>query len=134
MEFATINRLIYNALITLSPVMTSKVSMFDLNDHYSHPPFLRFRFEGKPKDDIIYVKIKNAIDGFEGNLKWRLTTKNESENYIIMPSLIETSNEEEYLYKKEYYISVLGEDIYNRKIEDGINDIPRLAKAICNNY
>ena len=63
-------------------------------------------------------------------MKWSLTVRDWSENYIIMPSFLNMIDEDKFLNQEDYYISILGEEAYNRKVEEAILDIPQLAQAI----
>jgi hypothetical protein len=132
MDYRTVNRLIYEALENIAPIETSKVSMFALDNPRRHPPFLRFRFKNIAKNNDIYKRIKEAIENFQGHLKWKLYTNESTQNYIILASFIQSNNEEQFLYQSEYFISILGKDIYNEKIEQSIIDIPGLAEKIIN--
>ena len=130
MNLNKINRLIFETIETIAPIETSRVSMFDLDDKYKYPPFFRFRFKNKQKDDKIYEKIKNAIICFEGNLRWKLVTKNESKNFIILPSIVDIDEMDQILFQRENYISLFGEILYKKKIDECIADIPKLAEVI----
>lgn len=130
MNDASISRLVFKALEFLRPIQTARVSMFDLNNPYTYPPFLRFRFAGKLKDDKICERVRNAIDCFEGKLKWTLTSREGVENYVIKPMFVNKDEEVRSSNKKDYFVSVLGEELYRKKIDDAIEDIPKLAKAV----
>ncbi len=127
MNVEEINRLLYKTLEQIAPIKTSKVSMFDLSYQEKHPPYLRFKFENKSKDDIIYSKLEEIIQNFNGNLQWKLYSSKLTDNYIIMPCFVDKEDEVKYLNNKEYFVSILGEVIYNKKIESAISDIPELA-------
>jgi hypothetical protein len=109
-----LNNLIYEALASCFDVETSLVSIFDST--FSRPPALRFRFRDKPKNDETYIKIKNIIARFEGKLKWEMLTNENTKNYLIKPSLLNIDNEI-YLFKNRLdYISVIGEEEYEKKL------------------
>ena len=130
MESINISFLVFKALESLAPLATSKVSMFDVDDKYGHPPFIRFRFKGVLKNDKIYSIIKFAVENFSGNVKWKLSTKPSLENYILITSFFAEFTEFDNFYKKEFYISKLGENLYTKMIDDAIEDIPMLSKLI----
>lgn len=130
MDFNKINTIIFETLETLASIETSKVSMLDTSDKYSSFPFLRFRFKGKNKDDIIYYEIQNIINSFQGKLKWEMTTIDESKNYVISPKITDANILVSSKEKKDKFIDEFGFDIYMKIIDDCINDIPELAKAI----
>lgn len=130
MEFDKINTLIFETLECFAPIETSRVSMFDTEDRYSHLPFCRFKFKNKKKEDEIYKKIKIAVESFEGNLKWKLITKPDSENFLILPVFNNEENIE--LNDKDYFIFIFGENGFQKKIDESIDDIPKLAKVISN--
>lgn len=125
-----INRSVFEALDNIAPIQTSKVSMYAIDDSYAHPPFLRFRFKGVLKHDPIYNHIKLVIENFKGNLEWSLITKPESQNYIIILSFFVDSLTLGNFYKKDFYVSKLGNDLYNELIDKSIEDIPNLSIAI----
>ena len=130
MNLENINRLVFEAMETIAPIETARVSMFSIDNQYNHPPFFRFRFKNIDKNDPIYTKIMNSISLFKGNLKWKCSTVDYSNNYIIYPCILDTYDESDSINKKERYIAILGENLYYKKIDDCINDIPELAKAI----
>lgn len=130
MEYSSINTLIYETIEQIAPLSTSKVSMFDINHINSHPPFLRFKFKNRSLDDSIYAKIKDVIYNFQGNLKWRIQTSASTGNAIIMPSFTDDENEDMFLNQKNYFISILGEELYNKKIDSAIKDIPEIARSL----
>lgn len=130
MELNEINRLLFETLENISSIETSRVSMFDIEDQYSHSPFFRFKFKNKTKEDKIYTKIKNAIGSFKGNLEWDLVNKPESENFLILPIIFESKENYTGWDKKAHFISLYGESRYRKKIDESIDDIPALARAI----
>jgi len=132
MELDKINSLIFETLDSIAPISTSRVSMFNTKDKYYYVPFCRFKFKNKEKEDKIYKKIQVAIDSFEGNLEWKLLTKVESKNFLIVPII---SGENEIAWNdKESIISLIGESGYHEKIDECIDDIPKLAKVISANF
>lgn len=128
MELIKINRLMFQALESIAPVGTSRVSMFNVEDVYYYVPFCRFRFKNKTKEDEIYKKIQVAVDSFEGNLKWTMVTRSDIENFLIVP-IISHKNEMAW-NDKDYFISLYGESNYRKKIDECIDDIPSLALAV----
>lgn len=130
MKLSKVDTLVFEALEDIAPIETARVSMFDITDKYSYFPFLRFRFKNKEKEDMVYRKIKDIINGFEGNLKWDLVTKTESKNFLILPVITRLDKNVSTLDERTYFISLYGEDHYKKKIDDCIDDIPKLAKVI----
>jgi len=128
MEFDKINRLTFETLECIAAIETSRVLMFNPEDRYSHVPFFRFKFKNIKKDDLIYEKIQASINNFVGNLKWKLLTRFDSENFLIIPIIFQENNIA--WDDKDSFISLLGESSYRTKIDECIDDIPRLAKAI----
>lgn len=128
MELNKIDSLMFEALQSIAPVGTSRVSMFNVKDVYSYVPFCRFRFKNKTKEDEIYKKIQVAVDSFEGNLKWAMVTRSDIENFLIVPII---SHENEMAWNdKDYFISLYGESNYRKKIDECIDDIPNLALVV----
>lgn len=128
MEFDKLNTLIFETLEGIAPLGTSRVSMFNIDDKYSNVPFFRFKFKDKKKEDEIYKRIQVAINGFNGNLKWELVTRFDSENFLIIP-IIDQENRVNW-NDKESLIALYGESGYRKKIGEIIDDIPKLAKVI----
>lgn len=128
MEFNKTNRLIFESLESIAPIVTSRVSMFDTKDRYSHVPFCRFRFKDLRKSDEIYKKIQSVVDSFEGKLKWKLDSRIDSENFLIFPII---SHENMRAWNdKEALMSLLGESVYRKKIDECVDDVPKLADVI----
>lgn len=127
------NRSIFLALSKIAKIATSKVSMYAIDDPYSHPPFLRFRFENIDKEDEKYNFLRNALAKFKGNLDWNLMTKSESSNFIIIPVIFSDDLEKDF-YNKEYYREKFTQLKYQQLINNAIEDIPNLANYISEEY
>ncbi|OIN55609.1 hypothetical protein [Arsenicibacter rosenii] len=130
MDYDQTNTLIYEALESLAPLATAKASMFPTDDKYGHPPFLRFRFKNKNKNDTIYHNIKYALERLNGRVKWELYEKPDTENYLIIPVFFERLNTGIRFYDKEVYLALLGKELYYKKIDEALDDIPALAEMI----
>ena len=130
MENTNSNFLIFEALERIYTLSTSKISMFSIDDKYKHPPFMRFKFKEILKDDEIYSKLRLVVENFSGNVKWKLITKDNIENYLLIPAIFTDLSEFGHFYNKEYYISKYGEDRYIKEIDAAIEDIPILSKLI----
>ena len=127
------NESLYLVLSKIAKIATSRVSMFSISDRYSHPPFLRFRFELLDKNDVSYIFLRNTITNFRGKLNWVLQTKYDSENFLIIP-LTFTDTLENNFYDKNFYIKKYSLLSYQKLIDDAIDDIPLLAQYISLEY
>ncbi|MCD0465972.1 hypothetical protein [Flavobacterium sp. ENC] len=127
------NRSIFLALSKIAKIATSKVSMYSIDDPYSHPPFLRFRFENIDKEDEKYNFLRDVFVNFKGNLEWNLMTKSESSNFIIIPDIFSDDLEKDF-YNQEYYREKFTLLEYHQLIDNAIEDIPNLAKYITLEY
>lgn len=128
MEYEQMNSILFDTINDIYPIATSRVSILPLNNDYNYFPYFRFRF--KDKDNVIYTKIKNIVDKFEGLWKWKMYTSENSLNYIILPAYVDVVNGYIRINKGEYLINSLGEEEFKRRIDDAIVDIPKLAEAI----
>ncbi len=127
MDDSQINTIMFETLEQIAPIGTARVSMFSITDRYSYIPFFRFRFKSINEDNKIYHQIKLAIEHFNGNVKWELFKNPDVRNYLIIPIIlckddIRWSDTE----KLKLY---LGDSFY-KKIDECIDDIPRLASQI----
>lgn len=129
MEKIDINTIIFETLNKISPIRTSRVSMFPLDDVYGHPPFLRFGFSLEDETELITI-LKKSVNEFEGNLKWIIIKKKESKNCILIPVIFEEISSEGQFYKKDFWIKQFGENIYKHYIDSALEDIPKLAEHL----
>jgi hypothetical protein len=124
------SRLIFEVLSEIQPIETALVSMWSLSNKYARIPFLRFRFKGFTKDDIIYERLKNIIDNYSGKIRWCLTTRDDVLNYILLPEAFEKYLLEHTSIYKEQVLKEFTEKEYNDLIDKAIGDVPSLAKYI----
>lgn len=129
MEEIDINTIMFETLYKISPLRTSKVSMFSLDDIYGHPPFLRFGFYLVDETELISI-LEKITNEFEGNLEWLIRKKPESKNCILIPIIFEEIQSEGQFYKKNFWIKQFGEDIYKKYVDFALEDIPKLAEHI----
>ena len=129
MEIEECNYLLYNTINDIYPVVTSRGAIF-VTDYYTSFPCFRFRLKDKEKDDVIYVKIKESIEKFEGLLDWKMVSADYSQNYLIVPAYIDVWIGLISMDINEYLINLLGEEEFKKRIDDAIVDIPKLAEAI----
>ncbi|MEO6175786.1 MAG: hypothetical protein ABIP27_11615 [Flavobacterium circumlabens] len=127
------NSSIFLALSKIVKIATSRISMYSIDDPYSHPPFLRFRFENIDKEDEKYNFLRDALVNFKGNLDWNLVTKSELSNFIITPAIFSDDLEKDF-YNKEYYREKFTLLKYQQLIDGAIEDVPNLAKYIITEY
>lgn len=123
-----INTIIFEILNEVSPIRTTRASMFSPDDLYGHPPFLRFGFVLKNKE--LMSILQNNVDQFKGNLVWLTIMKNGSENCILIPRVFKEIQFENQFYKKDFWIKQFGENIYKLYVDAAIEDIPELAEYI----
>jgi len=133
MKEIDINTIIFETLYTISPLRTSKVSMFPLDDIYGHPPFLRFGFALTNEEELISI-LKNIVNEFKGNLDWLIRKKPASKNCILIPKIFEEISSEGQFYKKDFWIKQFGENVYKHYIDSALEDIPKLAEYIKNGF
>ncbi len=93
-------------------------------------PFLRFRFKDKDKNDVIYNKIGDTVRDFKGLLTWEMITFNEVPNHLILPTYVYSDGKPTSGDLNEHLIAKYGENLYRQKIDQAIDDIPNLTKAI----
>lgn len=130
MEYEQMNSILYNTINDIYPIATSRISIFPIRNDYNSFPCFRFRLKDKEKDDVIYVKIKESIEKFEGLLDWKMVSADYSQNYLIVPAYVDVWNGLISMNINEYLINLLGEEEFKRRIDDAIVDIPKLAEAI----
>lgn len=124
---------IFLTLSKIARIKTSKVSMYSLDDLYAHPPFLRFRFDLIDKSDKCYKILEDIITDFKGSLKWCLTTKVGTENFIIIPAVFLNYLEKDF-YNRKLYDEEFSPNEYKLLVEKSIADIPFLANHISKEY
>lgn len=130
MDFEEINRILFFTLDDICPIATSRISMMSINDRYARYPFLRFRFKEKDKNDVIYSKIRDAVKDFKGLLSWEIVTFDDVPNYLIVPTYVYSDGRPTSGDLNEHLIAKHGESLYRQKVDQAIEDIPNLAKAI----
>ncbi len=130
MNFEEINRILFFTLNDICPIATSRISMMSTEDRYAVYPFLRFRFKDKDKNDVIYSKIRDAVRDFKGLLTWEMITFDDVPNYLIVPTYVYSDGRPTSGDLNEHLIAKHGESLYRQMIDQAIEDIPNLAKAI----
>lgn len=128
MNFEEINRILFFTLNDICPIATSRISMMSTEDRYAVYPFLRFRF--KDKDDQIYGQIRETVNSFKGLLTWEMITFDDVPNYLIVPTYVYSDGRPTSGDLNEHLIAKHGESLYRQMIDQAIEDIPNLAKAI----
>ncbi|MGE8424721.1 MAG: hypothetical protein ACN6PI_17925 [Sphingobacterium siyangense] len=134
MDFEEINRILFFTLNDICPIGTSRISMMSIDDRYAGYPFLRFRFKEKDKNDVIYSKIRDAVKDFKGLLSWEMITFDDVPNYLILPTYVYSEGRRASGDLNEHLIAKYGENLYRKMIDQAIEDIPNLAKAIKNKF
>ncbi|WP_313266396.1 hypothetical protein [Sphingobacterium sp.] len=129
-EFETINTILFLTLNDIYPIATGRAGMLASNNPYVSFPFLRFRFKDKGKDDQIYGQIHETVNSFKGLLTWEMITFNDVPNYLIVPTYVYSDGRPTSGDLNEYLIAKYGENLYRQMIDQAIEDIPNLAKAI----
>jgi hypothetical protein len=130
MDFEEVNRILFFTLNDICPIATSRISMMSINDRYARYPFLRFRFKNKDKNDVIYSEIGDTVRDFKGLLTWELITFDDVPNYLIVPTYVYSDGRLTSGDLNEHLIAKHGENLYLQMIDQAIEDIPNLAKAI----
>ncbi len=130
LELMERNRSVFMALESIGPISTSMVTIFGMEDPCSRHPFLRFRFTGLPKNSPVYENIRLALAAFQGQLEWRLLTREDAENYILAPVLLENFANGQNLPSLAELIEKLGKQEFERRIQWAIEDIPGVAECI----
>lgn len=128
------SRMVFEALSEIRHIETSLVSMWSLSNRYARIPFLRFRYKGLSKDDPIYARLKSVIDNYSGNVKWRLTTREDVPNYILIPERFERNFLEHMSINKEELLTNFTEEEYKKAIDTVIADVPNLANYISTSF
>ena len=129
MEDQLANRVLYFTLDKIRKLSTSKINMWDLTDRYSHPPFLRFRFEGIDRNDPIYDRLKKLIESYSGGVRWSIVDKLEIPNLILLPEVFKEYSIDS-LVKRKDILQIFNENNYKRIIDESISDVPQLASYI----
>lgn len=124
------NHEFFRALSCYGEIETAMVSMFSPSDKYYRPPFLRFRFRGKNKDDQVYKIISTVVSNYIGKVRWVVTTRPDVKNYIIIPLLFEQFVHTDEPFLRSNIEKKIGEQEYLNLIDDAISDISGLAIAI----
>ena len=123
------------ALCAKLPIEWMRFNMYHEAEKYRNIPMLIFRMQKACPVDLI-ERLKECIDNFEGNVKWRMFKHpfSRNENYLI------TISELEDLYRKCYEGQIqynqndyFGIENYKKYCEYAIQDIPMLAKHIAEN-
>lgn len=122
--------LVYEALSEIRGIETALVSMWSLGNKYARIPFLRFRFKSTSKDDVIYTRLNNIIDSYSGRLKWRMLTRDNVLNYILIPEIFEKYFLEHKSVNSSVALVDFTEEEYKAIIDTVIIDVPDLAKYI----
>ncbi|WET69678.1 hypothetical protein [Sphingobacterium sp.] len=130
MDFEEVNRILFFTLDDICPIATSRISMMSIDDRYAGYPFLRFRFKDKDKNDVIYNKIGDTVRDFKGLLSWEMITFNDVPNYLILPTYVYSDGRPTSGDLNEHLIAKHGESLYRQMIDQAIEDISNLAKAI----
>ncbi|MNJ85442.1 hypothetical protein D3C87_29160 [compost metagenome] len=121
------NTSIFNTINSLGETISSTKSyMVVLEDKYRYPPYLRFKFVNASKKNLISDYIINRVSEFSGNLKWKIYTKSDSNNFILAPAIFEEYIGSFNTFNEKHLFSVFGENYYNI-VDDAISDIEKLS-------
>lgn len=129
MDFEEANILLFFTLHEIYPIATGRAGMMS-TCRYARFPFLRFRFKDKDKEDPIYDKIRDTVKNFKGLLAWEMVTKDDTLNYVIVPSYVCFGQEGIIGDLNEHLKMTLGESLFRKRIDQAIEDIPNLANCI----
>ncbi|WP_314062020.1 hypothetical protein [uncultured Vagococcus sp.] len=110
-------------------IKLSKSAMYFQDDIYYQTPALYFRLVKDNNNDNNYQLIENAVDSFEGNLKWRFGKSYPSRiNYEIIPKIARDTDDncfkETGIWRNYKYNALESE--YKKICELAIADIPYL--------
>ena len=107
--------LVFDALESFGlKISTRLYGMIPVNDQYGRPPYLRFRFKDKAKEDKVYKQITDVVNTFKGNLEWIMTTREDSPDYVILPKLFLDSLLSMNIGNIDYHIAHWTETRYKR--------------------
>ena len=90
-------------------------------------PFFRFRYRNIPKDNELYLDLKSRVENFQGNYNWTISSKENRESYILVPSKFE-----KYLKSSSLKFTDIRfeEKNIDKFLQDLCEDIPQLCVVI----
>lgn len=120
----------FETLSCFGDLETAQVNMYNIHDKYCYPPYFRFRFANKSKDDVLYMIISDTVNNYDGKIQWTISTNESHRNFIIIPLLFEKYLYTDYPFRQEYIFKDFDDNDYYRIIDDALEDIPNLARAV----
>jgi hypothetical protein len=131
-----LNSLLFLTLNEIRKLGSPTVSMWGINDRYSTPPYLRFRFKDTPADDPIYKKLGDVIARFKGNLKWEMLYEpSKSVSFFILSHpFAHYILKDNFHYERKSFLAFMSRTDYENTIDKTIMDIPQLAEYITEQF
>lgn len=113
----------------IKPIEWVKLTMYLLHSLSTHPPVFAWRFSDG--DVGTYAKVKECINTFEGNIKWKMYKASElsseaRKNYCIEPMRFFEIHKKEGFGKLEEILGTRYIEVCNKAIED----VPLLCNHI----
>ena len=128
-------------LSSICPLSQTRNGFIDSEEEINFIPFYQFRFLMN-SDNTIYLKIKEIIESFEGNLEWTLMSDdcyNDKRLHTIIPKKYSNINvrfgcrmnalglvKKEQIFQNELY----GYEVFSDTIYKAIKDIPNLIEYL----
>jgi len=120
------NEMIFKAFSSVNNELIASSGFFSLNPD-KDLPFFRFRYRNIPKDNELYLDLKSRVENFQGNYNWTISSKENRESYILVPSKFE-----KYLKSSSLKFTDIRfeEKNIDKFLQDLCEDIPQLCVVI----